>query len=149
MRVGIYVQAHVYMCMYRNICTYIHLIHIQSIIWYICCSFGKNVPIVPPFTVREGSFTDYIAEEMHRKFIKERKIWGCFSVAMFRRLPCSTNKFRWIQSCDILHLQNSACLCNYFRLVVNIPNKPFLILILTIGRIGLIPASAGIITVTS
>ena len=29
----------------------------------------QNVSIVPPFTDREWSFTDYIAEEMQRKFI--------------------------------------------------------------------------------
>ena len=46
---------------------------------------------------------------------------------MFRRLQGSNDKFRCIQHCDTLNLQNNACLCNHFRLTVNIPNKRFLI----------------------
>ena len=86
--------------------------------------------VIPPLTAREGGFTDYIAEEMQRKFIKERKLLDCFALAMSRRFPVSTYKYRCIQPCDTLHLQNSACLCKHFRLTVNIPNRRFLILIL-------------------
>ena len=67
---------------------------------------------------------------MQRKFIKDMKSWECFFLTMFRRLQGSNNKFRCIQHCDTLNLQNNACLCNHFRLTVNIPNKRFLILIL-------------------
>ena len=41
---------------------------------------------VPPLTAREGSFTDHIAEEMQRKFIKDMKTWECFFLNMFRCL---------------------------------------------------------------
>ena len=87
----------------------------------------QNVLTVPPLTAREGSFTDHIAEEMQQKFIKDRKTWECFFLTMFKHLQGFNNKFRCIQHCDTLHLQNSACLCNHFRLTVNIPNKRFLI----------------------
>ena len=113
-------------------------INAHTYIWYILNRYydtfavaaTQNVPTVPPFTVREGSFTDYSAKGMQRKFIKDRKTWECFFLTMFKRLPGSTNKFRCIQPCDALHLQNIACLCDHFRLTVNIPNKRFLILIL-------------------
>ena len=64
---------------------------------------------------------------MQRKFIKDMKSWECFFLTMFRRLQGSNTKFRCIQHCDTLNLQNNACLCNHFRLTVNIPNKRFLI----------------------
>ena len=65
---------------------------------------------------------------MQRKFIKDMKTWECFFLTMFRRLQGSNNKFRCIQHYDTLHLQNNACLCNHFRLTVNIPNKRFLMI---------------------
>ena len=34
----------------------------------------QSVPIVQTFTAREGNFTDYIAEEMQRKFLKEKEM---------------------------------------------------------------------------
>ena len=61
---------------------------------------------------------------------KHYKIRECFSMAMSKDLLCFANKFRCIQSCDILHMQNIACLYNHWRLIVNILNKRFLILIL-------------------
>ena len=81
------------------------------------------------FTAMEWKFSDYIAEKMQRKFIKEMEIWDCFSLAIFRHLLTSINKFRGIQSCDTLNLKKSACLCNHCRLIANIPSKHFLILI--------------------
>ena len=61
---------------------------------------------------------------------KHNKIRECFSMAMSNDLLCFAYKFRCIQSCDILHMQNIPCLCNHWRPIVNISNKPFLILIL-------------------
>ena len=61
---------------------------------------------------------------------KHHKIRDCFSMAMSSKdLLCFANEFRGIQSCDILHMQNVACLYNHWRLIVNISNKRFLILI--------------------
>ena len=62
---------------------------------------------------------------------KHHEIWECFSMAMSSKyLLCFANKFRCIQSCDILHMQNIACVYNHWRLIVNISNKRFLILVL-------------------
>ena len=74
--------------------------------------------------------TDNIAEKMQRNTIKELKIRECFSMAMSKEWLCFNNQFRCIESCDILHLQNSASLYDHWRLIANIPNKRFLILIL-------------------
>ena len=64
---------------------------------------------------------------------KHHKIRECFSMALSSKdLLCFANKFRCIQSCDILHMQNIACLYNHWRLIVNISIKRFLILILII-----------------
>ena len=64
---------------------------------------------------------------------KHHKIRECFSMAMSSKdLLCFANKFRCIQSCDILHMQNIACVYNHWRLIVNISNKRFLILILVL-----------------
>ena len=129
----VYLYMPMYVCACIGIYAHIYMSYILNRYYdTFAVAVTPNVPTVLPFTVREGSFTDYIAEEMQRKFIKDRKTWECFSLTMFRRLPGSTNKFRCIQHCDTLHLQNSACLCNHFRLTVNIPNKRFFILILNV-----------------
>ena len=58
---------------------------------------------------------------------KHHKICERFSMALSKDLLCFANKFRCIQSCDILHMQNIACLYNHWRLIVNLSNKHFLI----------------------
>ena len=79
--------------------------------------------------------TSNIAEKMQWNIIKELKIRERLSLAMFKDLQCFTDKSRCIQSCDTLHLQNSACLYNHWRLIANIPNKRFLILILILQNL--------------
>ena len=63
---------------------------------------------------------------------KHHKIRECFSMAISSKdlLLCFAIRFRCIQSCDILHMQNIACVYNHWRLIVNISNTRFLILIL-------------------
>ena len=66
---------------------------------------------------------------------KHHKIRECFSMAMSSKdLLWFANKFRCIQSCDILHMQNIACVYNHWRLIVNISNTRFLILILILNQ---------------
>ena len=48
-------------------------------------------------------------------------------MAISKDLLCFADKFRCIQSCDILHMQNIACLYNHWRLTVNVSNNFFLI----------------------
>ena len=91
------------------------------------------VPIVPPLRGR-SSCSRQERENMYWQYCgwdatKHHKIRECFSMAMSKDLLCFANKFRCIQSCDILHMQNIACLYNHWRLIVNISNKRFLILI--------------------
>ena len=91
------------------------------------------VPVVPPLRGRSSCSrqereicTDNIADGMQHHKIRE-----CFSMAMSSKdLLCFANKSRCIQSCDILHMQNIASVYNHWRLIVNISNKRFLILIL-------------------
>ena len=57
---------------------------------------------------------------------KHHKIRECFSMALSSKdLLCFANKLRCIQSCNILHMQNIACVYNHWRLIVNISNKRF------------------------
>ena len=76
---------------------------------------------------------------------KHHKIRECFSMAMSSKdLLCFAYKFRCIQSCDILHMQNIACVYNHWRLIVNISNKRFLILILIPIQISVVIHAPGL-----
>ena len=81
-------------------------------------AFHHGVQSMWMLYVSKGYPCNRIGYIMQRKFIKEKEIGECVVLAMFRHLLCSTNKFRCIQSCDTLHLQKSACLCNDIRLIV-------------------------------
>ena len=82
--------------------------------------------IVPPLTGR-SSCSRQEREICTDNIAKHYKIRECFSMAMSKELLCFANKFRCIQSCEILHMQNIARLYNHWRLIVNISNKRFLI----------------------
>ena len=120
--VWVYLYMLMYVCACIGIYAHIYMYYILNRYYdTFAVAAIQNVPTVPPLTAREGSFTDHIAEEMQRKFIKDMKSWECFFLTMFRRLQGSNNKFRCIQHYATLNLQNSAWLYNHFRPTVNIP----------------------------
>ena len=111
-----------YTWIYAHICM---LLHIQLRIRYSCCICDTKWTDGTPFHCKGRKFYWLYCIGEATTIHKWKEIWECVVLAMFRHLLCSTNKFRCIQSCNTLHLQNSTCLCNDIRLIVDISNNVF------------------------
>ena len=94
------------------------LIHIQLRMRSICCICDTKCTDGTPFHCKGREFYWLYCIGEATKVMKEKEIGECVVLAMFRHLLCSTHNFRCIQSCDTLHLQKSACLCNDIHLIV-------------------------------